>query len=130
MKRFLLCLSLFGLLFLTNCGKKQVVRVVNAEGGNMGSVEVDGKMGLVERNGKSAGRIEDGTFFGADGTVLGKALPQGDIVLIADASGNAVGSLESGVNCFGKAAAMIGKIDGALAPDLAAGACYLTLLAR
>ncbi len=130
MKRLLLCLSLLGLLFLTNCGKKQVVHVFDAQGDDAGSVEVQGKDGLVERSGKPIGRIESGTFLGADGKVMGKVVLENDKVLIADATGNAVGSLEAGTNCFGKAAAMVGKLGDTLPPELAAGACYLVLLAR
>ena len=128
MKRLLLCLSVFGLLFLTNCGKKEVVHVFDTKGTDVGTLEIDGESALVERNGKAIGRIESGTILGTEGKKVGSVMLEEDKVLIADATGNAVGSLEAETNCFGKTSAMVGKIGAPLPSSLAAGACYLLLL--
>jgi hypothetical protein len=130
MKRFLIFLSLFGLLFLTNCGKKQVVHVFDDKGSDVGSLEIDGDAAVAERGGKKVGKVESGTILAPDGKPMGKVMIEGEKVLIADATGNAVGSLEAGTNCFGKTPTMVGKISETLPSDLAAGGCYLLLPAR
>ncbi len=127
--RVLIFLSLFGLLFLTGCGAEPV-GVFDAQGSQVGSMEIHGEEAVIRKGETTVGKVESGTILGADGRKMGSVMLSGSHVLIADATGAPVGSVEQETNCFGKTSAMLGHIGGKVEAEVAAGGCYLLLLAR
>lgn len=130
MRSALLLLSIFGLLFLTGCGKDPTITVSDATGHQVGTVEVNGQNGVVLRGTKTIGSIQSGTILGQDGKRVGSVIQHDKKVLIADGSGRPVGSLEAETKCFGKTSSAIGSINGEVPSSVGAGACYLLLLNR
>ncbi len=127
--RVLIFLSLFGLLFLTGCGKEPV-GVFDSKGSQVGSMDISGESAVIHKGETTVGTVESGTILGPDGKKMGSVVMKNDHVLIADITGAPVGSLEEETNCFGKTSAMLGHIGGKVEAQVAAGGCYLLLVAK
>ncbi len=132
MHRTLLILSLFGILFLTNCGGTPDIPVTDAEGRTVGHIRVDNKDNATilsvsnEERGRVRGNLVRDDSGGRAGTVQ---LRDVHVVLVDDKGGD-IGSVEKGTDCYGKSQTLLGKIPAETDPEFGGAACMLLLLPK
>lgn len=132
MRSVLLLLSCFGVLFLTACGGTAQISVSDATGRTVGFIQAEDENSATiisvnnEVRGKVRGALVRDDTGGRAGTL---EMRDGHLVLL-DADGNAIGTLENGTNCYGKSQTLLGTVPATTDNEAAGAACMLLLLPK
>jgi sporulation protein YlmC with PRC-barrel domain len=127
MSRFLILLSVFGLLLLTSC--RSALEIRNSTGKAVGRIEIQGSTATVFNvHGDALGKVRGTIIRDASGKHAGTVVKGDDHIVIQDAADNAVGSIENGTDCYGKGQEKLGGVNGEVDASVAAAACLLFFL--
>jgi hypothetical protein len=130
MKRFVVLLSLFGLLLLTACKKDEGVSVYNAENKKVGIVKVidENNAQFLSANGDERGRLRGALVRDESGARRGTIVERDGHWVILDAKEDEIGTVEKGTDCYGKGKNVIGRVSEEIDHEAAGAACLLFLL--
>ncbi len=128
----LLIVCLFGVLFVTSCGGKQRVSIVNAQGKTVGEIQVDSpdEGTILQPDGSERGRVRGTMVRDTKGARVGTVEQRSEHTVITDAKGSDAGTLEKGTDCYGKGKAKLGTVKGEVSVNMAGAACLLLLLPK
>lgn len=129
MHRFILVLSVLGLLLLSACGVK-AVEVKNSNGRTVGSIDMQASKTavLVNTRGETIGKIRGTIIRDVSGKHLGTTADRDGNIVILDPNGNPLGSLSKGTDCYGKGQEILGSVNDEVDASIAAGACLVFFL--
>ena len=131
MHRFLIVLSVLGLLLVSACGAGPGITIENSNGRRIGEIRIEGTQAILLNSvGEERGRVRGTVIRDSDGKRAGSLGEQDGNLVLLDASDNPVGSLEEGSQCYGKGQDMLGKVVSPEPVDshVAAAACLLFFL--
>ncbi len=128
----LLIVSLFGILFVTGCGGSVRTPVLNAQGKQVGEIDIQGQsVATIYLKGDDiAGKVRGNVVRNATGGKVGTIEQKDGLTLLTDAKGQDVGSIENGTDCYGKSPEKLGSVSIEDDVTIAGAACLLLLLPR
>lgn len=128
MHRFVLILTVLGLLILTSCSAGAVT-VENSTGRTIGSIDVEGTTAtILSARGEVRGKVRGTVIRDASGKHVGTVDERDGHTVILDPEGSPLGTLENGTDCFGKGKEVLGSISTQVDASAAAAACLLFFL--
>lgn len=130
MHRFVLILSVLGLLILTSCGGTGAITVENSNGKVIGEIQVQAAQTatILNTHGDVRGKVRGTVIRDDSGKHVGTVVEQDGHVVIEDGNDNPVGTLENGIECYGKGKEVLGRITAEVDASTAAAACLLFFL--
>ena len=129
MHRFVVALSTLGILLLASCASASI-EVHNSNGKVIGSIDVQGvkSASLMNAYGDVRGKVRGNVVRDDTGKNIGTIEERDGHMMMLDATGGALGSLENGKDCYGKGHDKLGTISGEVEATVAAGACLVFFL--
>ncbi len=130
MHRFVLILSVLGVLILTSCGKPADITVENSNGKTVGSIELQGThtATILNVRGEVRGKVRGSVVRDDTGKNMGTITEKDGNTVILDSDENPLGTLEKGTDCYGKGQDKLGSISTETDSFAAAAACLLFFL--
>ena len=131
MQRFILVLSVLGVLLLASCATGST-DVINSNGKVIGTVSVQGLKSatFLNAHGDTRGKIRGNVVRDDSGRNLGTIEEPDGHVMMMDGHGSAVGSLNNGKDCYGKGQAKLGTVRGTVSTNVVGAACLVLLLPK
>lgn len=129
MQRLVIVLSVLGLLLVSACSAGPAITIENSNGRRIGEIRIEGTQAILLNSvGEERGRVRGTMIRDADGKRAGSLAEQEGNLVILDINDSPVGSLEEGVECYGKGQDMLGKVTAPVDSHVAAAACLLFFL--
>lgn len=130
MHRFILILSVLGLLILTSCAGPGGITVENSNGKAIGEIQLQGAQTatIINTRGDVRGKVRGTVIRDDSGKHVGTVVEQNGHVVIEDGNDNPVGTLANGIECYGKGKEVLGRITAKVDSSAAAAACLLFFL--
>lgn len=131
MRRFILPLSVFGLLLLTACGKGAGFEITNSNGKVVGTISVQGPKSatFLSISGSERGKVRGNIVRDDAGKNLGTIVEgENGRMMLQDGKEDALGNLDNGTDCYGKGQDKLGTISQGVDTSVAAGACLVFFL--
>lgn len=128
MHRFLLVLSILGLLILTSCASN-TLEVRNSNDRIVGSIDVQGAKTatIFNTHGDVRGRVRGNIIRDDTGKNMGTVAERDGNMVILNPEGNALGNVKAS-ECYGKGQEALGSVDGEVETEVVAAACLLFFL--
>lgn len=129
MHRFVIALSVLGVLLLASCTTASI-DVLNSNEKVIGTISVQGVKSatLINAHGDVRGKVRGNVVRDESGKNVGTIQEKDGNVMMMDANGGPLGSLESGKDCYGKGHNKLGTVTGEVEATVAAGACLVFFL--
>ncbi len=128
MHRFLLPLSVLGLLLLTSCAGN-ALEIRNSSDRIVGTIDVQGMKiaTILNTRGDVRGRVRGNVIRDDAGKNIGSVTERDGSTVILHPEGNALGSVKNG-ECYGKGNGKLGSVSGEVEAEVVAAACLLFFL--
>lgn len=129
MHRLILLLSLLGILFIAGCGGVRV-SVYNAEDRRIGEIILTDEHNATFLNsyGEERGKMRGSAIRDDQGRKVGSVVERDGHVMLVSDSGEDVGTLEDGTDCYGKGDDKLGSVSADVGVETAGAACLLFFL--
>ncbi|NOS68260.1 MAG: hypothetical protein HOO67_07965 [Candidatus Peribacteraceae bacterium] len=128
MHRFILALSVLGILILTSCAGN-ALEVRNSNDRIVGTISVQGVKSatILNTHGDVRGRVRGNIIRDDTGKNMGTVAERDGNMVILNPEGNALGSVKNG-ECYGKGQESLGSVSGEAETEVVAAACLLFFL--
>lgn len=129
MHRFLLVLTVLGVLILSSCAGN-AIEIRNSINRIVGTIDVQGTKNatILSTHGEVRGKVRGTVIRNDAGKNVGTVAERDGNTVILDLDGGALGSIENGTECYGKGQEKLGSVSGEADVEVVAAACLLFFL--